>query len=620
MPSRVTSWGKLCRKILEVLSMSCLCAPCVPVGPMKRSVPTHEHQRGCSRMDVASTCPVTGSDSFRASDTDTDTGKGTATATATATGTATGTASASAATVRSGQPRMGIPCGVAVDGCTLYFVNFTTADEKASQGDDANFFAMTSNFVAKRELYDLFARCPPNTRQLCTCVWLALRCDLTSSRVTGVLERLAGAMTHRTTPGSLWALAAESPMQLYVASHALLGPPLRYSRSAFGDAVHRLVFGEDVSACFDGDASETASAGTGSGSGSGSLPYGRRAVDAVYGAYEADKYPSPFLSSYILHAKARGGGGRSGAGRVGRPLYGRPARLASAATEAAGVVDAHVDIDADAVLKLGIECLIPALHYAFAGMRSASDFRTVLAFFSAATDASRTGGVTFLYRRWRREADDGIEALLLRYLPPSYAKPKVFSGTTYTAALARPTTALWWWLLKTISVLEGGMVALADRDTLLSSCALLFELSSNAMRSVEHVLLWSVFGTLVNLKVEKALLRTWLGVTEADPSESTGVEAAYDNGDGGGDGKTDAHTVHHKPNYQVPWLHGVKAASDGTDALANIHGHLSTLYADRVASEMEVAAVHARCTLTHQLQTRALVDMSDIMVFQRQLG
>ena len=525
-------------------------------------------------------------------------------------------------------PLLGRPCGVGVDGlalvvnngvhtstCTLLvYVNFTSDDEKciATDGTDGAYFSLTSHMLANAAMHELFQRCPANTRLRCACAWLAFRCDLTSARVTGMLERLAMDMSHRTSAAALWSLAAPKPMQLYVSSHALLGAPMRYTKaSALARYVNAssMVFDWDMAVCLSGDG-----------------------VDAfmpmyvhtdVASRFERDKYPSPFLTQYTLHPKAQ-------RGRMGRP---RPIDGRSACMED-GPLPAAAD-DSETVIALSMDRLLPALHHAWRTLVTEADFRCVLALFSAATDTTRAAGMRFQYRNPSR--GDGLEAMLLRYLPASYVKPKLFTGPEYTAALARPTAVLWWWLLKTMEeTVTNDVLTSSTMKALLGTTALLFELSSNAMRVVEHVLLWSAFGSLVALSVPTHSLSAWLQLDAVDGlghglgyGVGTGTMVDVDAAPAGSDDvDTVTDTVTHTVTAiaatgrtgSVPWLHGLRMSSKATRCYSALHAQIEALPVHKTAAITEVAAIQRCCSLTDQLQTRAMADVSEVMTHQRSLA
>lgn len=461
------------------------------------------------------------------------------------------------------QPRIGPPCGTTRNGTSTVFVNFTSNDVFKQHGAvDAIFLDATSCLLAHLDTHAVFSSGPANTRLRACVTWLALRCDLTRQAVIDVLTGFASNVATKCGPALLWDLQSSTPCQLYVALQALGREPLRCSSgsllSCFITNGNALVFEDNVLDMFDGrDCTATSVAMAGPVIATATIAGEHR---ATVERFERDKYPTLFLSGYTLHRKA--------------------ARVAVASEH--GLAAAAMPLDDDCITRPSIDVLLPALHKAFQTTKTPEDFRCLLAIFSALTDPVRSAGKVFAFRTWRHGGTDGMEALLLKHLPTDYIKPKVFVMTS-ASALARPLTAVWWWLLKTIETVDPS----SQSPALLASTALLFELASNVMRAAEAVLLWCVFGTLVGLRYGDAPKR-WMPTSNVD-----------------------ADTRH---VYDVPWLHGLSEVTPATTDFAVASARLSDFARSCTASES--AALMASKTITEQLLTRAIVDVSDVMAFE----
>ena len=438
------------------------------------------------------------------------------------------------------KPTIGAPCGVTGSG--MVFVNFTTEEV----GRDER-FAATSTQLCNVALHRAFNQAPGNTRLRATVVWLALRCDLFDAAVGNTLTRIATDASTRVGAKALWALRSTTPLSLFVAAQTLQNVPVHLQLSSPSPS-HALststVYDDDVSACvktaYDCVVAKTAAP----------LP-----PSVCCG--EADKYPSAFYATLLT----RGGGSGGGATR-----------------------------------SVSFDALLSMLHRAYhTRLESAINLQTLLCIFSALSNCRRHAdrGVVFCYRDWRASSSgsDGLEALLLKHLPASYVKPKRFL-TSYGAALARPTAALWWWILKTADLVE-----VAEAGQLCTVTAVLFELTSNVLRCEEQTVLWCVFGSLIQLRLGRDRLCAWLNVTNIDAANA---DASL---------------------FSVPWLHGLSVTSTATTRFVRAHDAVTDLCMEYCGEleRRERAALYEHKGFLEQLRSRSLVDASDVAYFEREL-
>ena len=110
------------------------------------------------------------------------------------------------------------------------------------------------------------------------------------------------------------------------------------------------------------------------------------------------------------------------------------------------------------------------------------------------------------------------------------------------------------------------------------------------MRTAERVLLWSIFGALLAYRYDDTLKR-WL------PTEPICA----------GD----------KHLFDIPWLHGLSETTAATCHFATAYARLSEWA--RSCNASESAALMATKSVTEQLSARSVVDVSDVMSFERQL-